>query len=77
MRAFGDEVVVEELLDGPELDPRRLLHGSGRWLCLPRGIQAGVRRRPRAEHRCQGSFAPVTDVDADALVANSVVPRAR
>ena len=75
VRAFGDEVVVEELLDGPELSIFAVCDGA-RALALPpaRDFKRAYDGDLRPNTGGMGSFAPVTDVDVDALVANSVVP---
>jgi phosphoribosylamine--glycine ligase len=75
VRAFGDEVVVEELLDGPELSILAVCDGV-RALALPpaRDFKRAYDGDVGPNTGGMGSFAPVTDVDVDALVATSVEP---
>ena len=75
VRAFGDDVVVEELLDGPELSILAVCDGV-RALALPpaRDFKRAYDGDLGPNTGGMGSFAPVTNVDVDALVANSVEP---
>jgi phosphoribosylamine--glycine ligase len=75
VRAFGDEVLVEELLDGPELSILAVCDGV-RALALPpaRDFKRAYDGDLGPNTGGMGSFAPVSDVDADALVATSVEP---
>ena len=75
VRAFGAEVVVEELLDGPELSILAVCDGVTA-LALPpaRDFKRAYDGDRGPNTGGMGSFAPVADVDADALVANSVEP---
>ena len=75
VRAFGDEVVVEELLHGPELSILAVCDGA-RALALPpaRDFKRAYDGDLGPNTGGMGSFAPVTNVDVDALVANSVEP---
>ncbi len=59
--AFGGAVVVEELLEGPEVSLFAICDGDGRGRASAgAGLQARLRRRPRARTPGgMGSFAPV------------------
>ena len=72
--AFGDAVVVEELLDGPEVSMFALCDGVTRGRARPRrGTSSARTTATRARTPAgMGSFAPVPAVDADALVAELV-----
>ena len=53
--AAAGPVVIEEYLDGPEVSVFALADGAARGPAAPRtGLQAGARRRRRAEHRRDG-----------------------
>ena len=75
VRAFGDEFVVEELLDGPEVSILAVCDGA-RALALPpaRDFKRAYDGDTGPNTGGMGSFAPVADVDVDRLVADSVEP---
>ena len=57
--AAGDEVVVEERLQGWETSAHAICDGEdGRVDAFVDGLQAGARRRRRAEHRRDGRLQP-------------------
>ena len=75
VRAFGDEFVVEELLEGPEVSILAVCDGA-RALALPpaRDFKRAYDGDTGPNTGGMGSFAPVAAVDVDGLVAGSVVP---
>ena len=75
VRAFGDEVVVEELLEGPEVSVLALCAGT-ELLVLPpaRDFKRAYDGDEGPNTGGMGSYAPVTGIDLDEIVATCVAP---
>ena len=75
VRAFGDEIVVEELLDGPEVSVLAVCAGTD-LLALPpaRDYKRAFDGDEGPNTGGMGSYAPVSGIELDELVATCVAP---
>ena len=75
VRAFGDEIVVEELLEGPEVSVLAVCAGT-ELLALPpaRDYKRAFDGDEGPNTGGMGSYAPVSGIELDELVATCVAP---
>jgi phosphoribosylamine--glycine ligase len=75
VRAFGDEIVIEELLEGPEVSVLALCAGT-ELLVLPpaRDFKRAFDGDEGPNTGGMGSYAPVSGIDLDEIVATCVAP---
>jgi len=75
VRAFGDEIVIEELLEGPEVSGHALCAGT-ELLVLPpaRDFKRAFDGDEGPNTGGMGSYAPVSGIDLDEIVATCVAP---